>query len=338
MRPDDGDGDGDRGRSAADPAGSAPGPGRGTRARRAGSPPDGGRGPGSGPGPADAREAGSRPAPAERIVRALRRRRERPSPGSDLGEPDRRAAVALVLRSGERTSPARSAGTGDAGTAAAAGARPPGGARRSPARGVVEARGRDEAAAPLFDRPLPPELGGVEALFIVRAEREGDPWSGQVGLPGGHAEAVDADLVQAALRELREETGLELARPDVLGRLDELRPRSERLPSVAVSPFVAWHRGGGRIDPGPEVAGHFWMTLAALEHPRHRTVLTFRRRGAYRVFPGVGHEQGVVWGLTFAILRRFLGLLPRASDRRPGPAVADTARAGTGDADAGSGG
>ena len=27
---------------------------------------------------------------------------------------------------------------------------------------------------------------GLEFLLIKRAEREGDPWSGQVALPGGH--------------------------------------------------------------------------------------------------------------------------------------------------------
>ncbi|HXB54963.1 MAG TPA: CoA pyrophosphatase, partial [Vicinamibacteria bacterium] len=29
---------------------------------------------------------------------------------------------------------------------------------------------------------------GLELLFIRRAEHDGDPWSGQVGFPGGRAE------------------------------------------------------------------------------------------------------------------------------------------------------
>lgn len=241
-------------------------------------------------------------APA-RIERVLRRHEARPSPWSgDLGEPDRRAAVVLVLRPASPPAPVEP-GAGD---------RPPRGPGDEDDAGPPgRARADDAPGAPLFDRPLVPELRGVEALFIVRAEREGDPWSGQVGLPGGHAEAVDADLLGAGLRELREETGLELARADVLGRLDQIRPRSRRLPSVEVAPFVAWHAGDASVDPGREVAGHFWLSLPALESPRHRTVLTFRRDGALRVFPGVGHEQGVVWGLTWAVVRRFLSLLPR---------------------------
>ena len=30
--------------------------------------------------------------------------------------------------------------------------------------------------------------GSIEILFILRALREGDPWSGQVAFPGGHFE------------------------------------------------------------------------------------------------------------------------------------------------------
>jgi 8-oxo-dGTP pyrophosphatase MutT (NUDIX family) len=143
-----------------------------------------------------------------------------------------------------------------------------------------------------------------------------------VGLPNGHAEAVDADLRAAALRELEEEAGLALAPDDVLGRLDELRPRSRRLPSVAVTPFVAWHAGPEPVEAGVEAADHFWLRLGELESPGRRTVLAFRRDGVRRFFPGVAHRKGVIWGLTFALLRRFLGLLPRAGTDRAGPAAA----------------
>ncbi len=236
------------------------------------------------------------------VERALSRRDPRPPPDPGGPEPDRRAAVVLVLRPGR---------DGPGGDADASGGRGP-----VVADGVV---GRelppgsdDRPPAPLFSRPLPPALGAVEALFIVRVERDGDPWSGQVGLPGGHAEAVDPDLRAAALRELEEEAGLTLSPDDVVGRLAELRPRSRRLPSVAVSPFVAWHAGGDPVEAGVEAADHFWLPLAELESPDRRTVLAFRRDGVRRFFPGVAHRKGVIWGLTFALLRRFLGLLPRA--------------------------
>ncbi len=66
--------------------------------------------------------------------------------------------------------------------------------------------------------------GGLEALFIKRAEHPDDPWSGHVGLPGGRAESRDQGLVHTAIRETEEEIGLSLATDrDLLGALDETR-------------------------------------------------------------------------------------------------------------------
>ena len=82
--------------------------------------------------------------------------------------------------------------------------------------------------------------GEPEGLFVRRAEVPGDPWSGHVALPGGRHDPEDADLLETARRETREETDLRLEREDHLGLLGELHPRSRHLPSVCVTPFVAW--------------------------------------------------------------------------------------------------
>lgn len=185
------------------------------------------------------------------------------------------------------------------------------------------------AAVVLTLRPGEPSGGllGLETLIVRRAERASDPWSGHASLPGGHREPGDADLAAAALRELREETGLSLPREAILGRLDEIHPRSRRLPSVAVTPFVAWGAGGGEVEAGPEVADHLWTPLRSLRDPERRSVLTFRREDALRAFPTVEVGGLTVWGLTFAILRRFLSLLPEeATSGASGPRQGGRAR------------
>lgn len=186
-------------------------------------------------------------------------------------------------------------------------------------RRLVERR-VEPAGPPPFDEAAVDERAAVilllrpreelEALFVRRAEREGDPWSGHVGLPGGHREPGDPDLVGTALRELAEETGLELEPDDVLGRLDDVHPRSQRLPSIAVTPFVGWHRGGDEVRPGPEITAHRWIGLPELADPESRSVRTFRRGRSFRAFPAVASGEEEIWGLTYLIVKRLLRVLP----------------------------
>jgi 8-oxo-dGTP pyrophosphatase MutT (NUDIX family) len=77
-----------------------------------------------------------------------------------------------------------------------------------------------------------------DALLVVRrAERAGDPWSGQMALPGGRR-AEGEDLLFTALRETEEEVGLVVPPEALLGVLDDVAPLTPMLPPIAVRPFV----------------------------------------------------------------------------------------------------
>jgi 8-oxo-dGTP pyrophosphatase MutT (NUDIX family) len=67
------------------------------------------------------------------------------------------------------------------------------------------------------------EKGDAEILFIKRAGRVGDRWSGHTALPGGRRDPTDADDRAAAVRETKEEVGLDLTRSDCfyVGNLPE---------------------------------------------------------------------------------------------------------------------
>ena len=60
------------------------------------------------------------------------------------------------------------------------------------------------------------QTGEPEILFMKRAARTGDRWTGHVAFPGGKREAGDADDEEASVRETREEVGLDLRAPHCL--------------------------------------------------------------------------------------------------------------------------
>ncbi|MCL7926205.1 MAG: CoA pyrophosphatase [marine benthic group bacterium] len=145
----------------------------------------------------------------------------------------------------------------------------------------------------------------VSALFVLRASHDGDPWSGQVGLPGGRVEDGDADLIDTARRETFEETAVDLGREAFLGRLHELHPRSVHLPSIGVAPFVAWLPDRPTIRENHELAGHIWVPLRTLIAPENRSTLILADRPD-REFQTIEHAGAVIWGLTHAAVQDFL--------------------------------
>jgi 8-oxo-dGTP pyrophosphatase MutT (NUDIX family) len=149
----------------------------------------------------------------------------------------------------------------------------------------------------------------LELLFIKRAEYEGDPWSGQIAFPGGRAEAGDASLEETAMRETREETGIDLAREGMMiGTLDDLRPISFRLPAIVVRPYVALLDRSAPLVLSPEVALSFWLPFAALARAESWHDDTVFARGIQinaRVFR---YQEHVIWGMTERILAQLLDL------------------------------
>ena len=150
---------------------------------------------------------------------------------------------------------------------------------------------------------------GVEALFIKRAQQAGDPWSGQLALPGGRREPADADLLATAVREAREETGIDLAGVERLGALDDLYPRTPTLPPVVVRPYVFAVRSRPALVPDVEVERAFWVPLAHLGEPGVRRELTLAVRGVERTFPAYQLGDDVLWGMTERIITPFVQLV-----------------------------
>lgn len=149
---------------------------------------------------------------------------------------------------------------------------------------------------------------GPEMLFIERATRDGDPWSGHMAFPGGRTEPDDDDTFDTAVRESREEIGFDItAHADVnwLGRLNDLEGNPRwRGAALRVTPHVCWLDGARpELTLNYEVADAFWVRVAELADPRHHIDYHYPPRPDER-FPGieVGHGR-VIWGMTLRMLQ-----------------------------------
>lgn len=146
-----------------------------------------------------------------------------------------------------------------------------------------------------------------ELLLIKRAEMERDPWSGHVACPGGRFEPGDHDLAHTAMRETREETGIDLAHDGrLLGTLDDISPRTPVLPPIVIRPFVAAVPSSVEIVQSAEVAAAFWVPLAALRQRGSWGMGTVHVRGVPREVPTFTHDAYTVWGLTERVLQQLL--------------------------------
>lgn len=140
-----------------------------------------------------------------------------------------------------------------------------------------------------------------DILFMRRAEKAGDPWSGHVSLPGGHVEGVET-FREAAMRETLEEVGLDLARATMLGMLDDSRTPST-LPTKVIRPFVfrVPHFGALSLQRS-EVASVHPLALTALLAGEGRTTFSMHYGGADWTLPCVNFAGGRLWGLTLRVV------------------------------------
>ena len=151
----------------------------------------------------------------------------------------------------------------------------------------------------------------TEVLFIKRADKEGDPWSGDMAFPGGHREPADTDLMAAAMRETAEEIGLVIEPSDLIGELSQQRPaRNARRTDMLIAPYVFAIDGDPAFDLSHEVAEVVWTRLEPMHTGDNRTTEHRSIGGAPIPFPGYRlGARHFVWGLTYRMMQTFFEAL-----------------------------
>lgn len=157
----------------------------------------------------------------------------------------------------------------------------------APARGIKKSRSRD-------------------ILLIQRAIDPRDPWSGHIALPGGRREKNDADAIETAIRETKEETGLSLLRSELIGPLDDTEPKGPGLPKIVFRTFVFDLSRRRAVHPNAEVDRAFWVPLQDIAKGEKR--VSINERGHIKRVPAYCIDSYIIWGATQRVLKRFLTL------------------------------
>ena len=144
--------------------------------------------------------------------------------------------------------------------------------------------------------PIFYDQGGYRILFTERSD-EVNFHKGQVCFPGGTQEPFDSSLLQTALREIKEEIGLETENIEILGELDDTLTF---VTDYVISPFVAFISTPPALRTnGREVKGTFSVPLSFLMNEAN-----FKQDSQ-----SYEYEGHTIWGATARILRQFIGLL-----------------------------
>ena len=153
---------------------------------------------------------------------------------------------------------------------------------------------------PLIDR----QEGSMTVVFGQRSATL-SRHAGEVSFPGGRLEEGE-DEATAALREAREEIGLDSARVRLLGRLDTQRAGS----GYSIAPHVGLVTPPVALQPdGVEIVDTFEVPLEFLLEPANHRRASMVWRGARRWYSLFEYDSRTIWGATATIVVNLVEVL-----------------------------
>jgi 8-oxo-dGTP pyrophosphatase MutT (NUDIX family) len=152
------------------------------------------------------------------------------------------------------------------------------------------------------DKPLKPA-----AVLILVINHHGRPQrtahltdhAGQISFPGGRVEDSDRDVLHTALREAEEETGVDAARIEIIGRIPQYTTGTGYL----VTPVVGWLEPPVSFQPDPtEVAECFEVPFEFLVNMQNHRIESAMYKGRMRNYYAICYDRRYIWGATAGML------------------------------------
>jgi 8-oxo-dGTP pyrophosphatase MutT (NUDIX family) len=155
---------------------------------------------------------------------------------------------------------------------------------------------------------LYPYKESVFTVFMQRHAYKG-VHGGQISFPGGKKEKADHNIIQTAIREAHEETGVDPSKIDIIG---SLTPLFIPVSNIIVTPVLGW------INSKPvfnhqveEVVFLFEADLKTLINPVTIKTKPLHIGGELIEVKYFDYDGYVIWGATAMILNEFLTILRR---------------------------
>jgi 8-oxo-dGTP pyrophosphatase MutT (NUDIX family) len=169
----------------------------------------------------------------------------------------------------------------------------------------------DPIAAPKPAAVLIPLVRHDPELSVLMTQRTDrlKSHAGQVAFPGGKIDDTDRDAVAAAMREAREETGLDESYIEPIGFLDGYLTRT----SFQIVPVVAMVSPGFTLMPHEEeVSAVFEVPLRFLMSPENHARHSLIWKGHRRYFHAMPWQDRYIWGATAGMIMNLYDRMYRA--------------------------
>ena len=166
---------------------------------------------------------------------------------------------------------------------------------------VVRTENLTEAAVLI---PIVERKNGLKVILTKRSNNL-KQHPGQVSFPGGKSEKTDKSLVATALRETKEEIGINNKNVEILGQLS----KHVTITGFKITPFIGKIRTGfsTKIQTS-EVSEIFEVPLSYLSNPKNFRVESVKWKGKKRFFYSIPYGPYYIWGATARILKNLADL------------------------------